>query len=479
MALMVGCAPLGPRLTFPQAALRRDANDTWYDVNRDGRADFALQYETHGRVESLAYDDDEDGEVDRAYRLADYANERVPHLVLLLDSIPFEVMAKRYEAGGFRFMDPPVKVIPPFPSLTELCYTRVLHAAPLVGVADMYFDAETGKMHDGFQERAMGWRQPWERRLSYHARYLEASFTYMDPAAWLPIEMGRIRNALNSSGQNETIVYAVTASGMACKYGESGMQRTLDAAEQLCLQLLYERRGAIRITMMADHGHNLTPSRTATPAIASALKSSGFRLGDRMRNQRDVVIELAALVDYVGMRTRMPREVAEAATRAKEVELACWLEGKTVVVRDRERCSGIDFRDGAFRYREISGDVLGYRAVVESLRKAGKISSDGFAPDRDWFLATVDHHYPDACRRLWDAFHGLVISPPDVMLTLHDGWYAGESGLERFIEMASTHGSLDQRNSATFVMTMHKPLDGVLRSDEVMRAISPGKMGGD
>jgi len=34
------------------------------------------------------------------------------------------------------------------------------------------------------------------------------------------------------------------------------------------------------------------------------------------------------------------------------------------------------------------------------------IDKDGCASEDDWFAATVDHTYPDAPRRIWDAFHG-------------------------------------------------------------------------
>jgi hypothetical protein len=471
--LMIGCAPWEPKLTFPVGAIRERGNETWYDVNRDGKADFGV-----GRGVVL-YDDDEDGTVDRVYELSDYANEDVPHVIVLLDSLPFEVVRERYERGDFRWMGEPVKVIGPFPTLTELCYTRVLHAPPLPGMTDEFYDVGAGTIHEGYGERSRGERQPWERRLAYHASFFEATLTYLDPKDWLPVEMGRIKKAIDDSPDRVTIVYAVTASGMACKYGRAGMEETLDAAKQLCLQLLYERHGAIKISIMADHGHNLVESHSAQRALEKAIEGSGFRVQGSVKSERDVVVELAALVDYVGLRTVHPKLVAEAVTRAKEVELAAYLQGSSVIVRNAQGAAAIDYRDGAFRYRVIDppappsppADVLGYQAVVEKLKK----DADGFATDREWFHATVDHRYPDGPRRLWDAFHGLVRSPPDVMVTLKDGFYAGKASLERFITMKSTHGSLDQQNTATFVMTMTGRLKAgeVLRGGEVLGKIEP------
>ena len=74
-------------------------------------------------------------EFSRQWRaLKDYANGEVPHLIILLDSIPFEAVADRYERGQFRYFDSPRKLIGTFPSLTEQIFTRILHAPPLPGM---------------------------------------------------------------------------------------------------------------------------------------------------------------------------------------------------------------------------------------------------------------------------------------------------------------------------------------------------------
>ena len=474
-SVFLGCAPFGPRLTFSERAIRHHGNETWYDPGGSGRWNFGMRAGADGRIKSLLYDDDSDGKPDRAYRLADYADEDVPHLILMLDSIPYDAVRQRYERGDFRWFGEPVKVVPVFPTLTELCYTKVLGAAPLVGMTDQYFDVEKNQVHGGFWRRTRGWRQPWEYQLDYHADYFEAALTYVRPRDWLGIEMGRIREALNRDKDHVTVGYTVTASGMVSKYGRRGLQETLDAARRLCLQVLYERRGAVKISMMADHASGLVESKSASKALITALADRGFRVGERMKIANDVVIELSALVNYVGIRTRRAAEVANAVTTAKEVELAMHLEGSSVIVRDARGTAAIEHRDGAYRYRVIDRDVLGYAPVMDELRKAGKLSSDGWASDRDWFVATADHRYPDAPKRVWEAFHGLVISPPDVMVTLKPGWYAGERELERWITMKSTHGSLDRDNSVTFLMTMKRnATTQPLRGEEIMAAIEPG-----
>src|ERR1043166_1448782 len=87
ISLLMGCRGAVDHLTFPTSPIRHTADGDWYDVNHNGKADFGVLRDSSGKVNVLAYDDDEDGTPDRIYRLSDYANESVPHLVILLDSI--------------------------------------------------------------------------------------------------------------------------------------------------------------------------------------------------------------------------------------------------------------------------------------------------------------------------------------------------------------------------------------------------------
>ena len=62
----------------------------------------------------------------------------------------------------------------------------------------------------------------------------------------------------------------------------------------------------------------------------------------------------------------------------------------------------------------------------------------------------------------------------EVMLTLHDGYCAGNPTFDKFIHMASTHGGLNQINSATFIMTMTYRAKGPMKSRDILPTIEPG-----
>src|ERR1019366_2371882 len=286
---VAGCAP-SAHLTFPQHPIYRAADMIWYDMDGSGKPNFAISADGN----TLYYLDPDGSQ--RIYRISDYADRDVPHAIVLLDSIPFQSMLDWYNAGHLRSFARPVKVIPPFPSLTEICYSDVLHAPPLPGMIDQSYDAGIHEQRPVFWPRMNGYSEPWERRLDYHAAFWEYGLSYLHPRPWLAAELERARACLDQSPYRVTLVYVGSASPMACKYGRPGVQETLEVTDQFCLQLLYERHGAIKISLMADHGHNFTRSKNV--AIDKFLDAAGFHARDTLTGPDDVVVEENGLVTY-------------------------------------------------------------------------------------------------------------------------------------------------------------------------------------
>jgi len=472
-ALLVGCAAPSARLNFPLHAVEKSSRGWFYDMHGTGKADFALLPDSQGKLDLLGYDDDGDGKFDRLYRLSDYANKDVPHLIILLDSLPYSKIEQAYRAGRFAWFDPPAKVIPPFPTMTELIYTRLLDAPPLPGMIDQYYERDTGRLHNDVLRRALtGEREPWERRLHYTASVFQSGLAYVDPRPWLAAELELSKQAFDQSPDRVTLVYFMSASAMMSKYGSQGFDEIIDGVERLCLRILYERQGAVKISLLADHGHNLMESKNID--LAKDLQKAGFHPTDRLQKPNDIVMEINGLVTYAAVRTMRPAAVAKVLANVPQVELTMYQDQDRVIVRDSRGSAEIDCRHRRVRYVPIDADVLNYEPVLKSMRAAGKLDAEGYASDDDWFSAALDHEYPDAPRRIWDAFHGTVVNVPEVMLTMKDGYCAGLPEYEHFIHMASTHGGLNQINSATFVMTMTHRIHGPLRSKHVLDALEPG-----
>lgn len=471
--MLAGCAAPSDRLTFPRHALEKSSRGWFYGVNHRERADFALLADGQGNLDRVAYDDAGDGHFNRIYLLSEYANGDVPHLVVLLDSIPYHSVAERFAAGDFRWCGPPQKVIPPFPSLTEICYSKLLGAPPLSGVVDDFYDRDTRRTSNSMWRRLLeGYHEPWERRLQYDMSYYRSGLAYLNPRPWYESELRLAKQSFDDSPDRVTLVYLGSASAMLCKYGQKGLDEVLDGIERMCLQILYERQGAVKITLLADHGHNLVPSKNVS--LEPYLKAAGFHVADRLTGPKDVVLELQGLVTYAGVRTNDAPGVAKALSVCPQIDLAIYLDGERLIVQNANGRAQIEPHGQKLSYRPIDSDVLNYEPVIAAMRNAGKVDDSGSAGDDQWFHATLDHEYPDALRRLWDAFHGTVTHPPEVMITTRDGYCAGRKSFERFIKMASTHGSLNQINSATFVMSMTGRVTKALRSREVLSVIEPG-----
>lgn len=467
-----GCTAPSARLTFPLAPLHADETGWVYDVDNDGVVDFAARAGDDGRITALAYDDDEDGVFDRVYRLSDVDGERVPHLILLLDSLPYEAAAAAHSAGALPAFTAPRKVIAPFPTMSGMIFSTLLGVPPPPGMINRYYDRRTGEVENRIVKRAFGARNPWQLRLHYHIAYWENGLTFLKPRPWYRAEMRRVKDALDKSPDRITVAYVASTAGLVSKYGAEAFEEVFIETNRLVMQLLYERCGAIRVSVVSDHGHNLLPAERVS--LDDALCKAGFKVTNRLRGNRDVVYDIDGLVNYLGINTRRAVEVADVLLAAHmELELAMYLEGTRIVVRDRSGAAMIERRGERFRYAIDTADVLGYAPVLEALRAAGKVNETGWVADRDWFEATVDHHWPDAPRRLWDAFHGNAVNTPELMLTFRDGYCTGLDSLAMFVTMRSTHGGLHQADSAAFAMSTTDRLQGPLRTRDVMAVLEP------
>ncbi|MCC6660295.1 MAG: hypothetical protein IT437_05360 [Phycisphaerales bacterium] len=466
---MAGCVLPSDRLAFP-APLASTPAERAFDTNADGRPDFWLLPDARGRLRELAYDDDADGAPDRVYE-PPRDPDAVPHLIILFDSIPYEPVAQRAADAAWTWFDPPVKVIPPFPTMSPVIFSRLLGAPPLPGVINEYYDREAGRRADRLSERVRGHGNPWERRLNYRLKYWENGLSFLYPHRWFRVDLARAKAAFDSSPDRVTVVYLASTAGLVSKYGLAGVNECLDGLDQLVMQVLYERRGAVEVSVMADHGHNLRPGTRID--LAAILKGAGFRPSGRLRTPDDVVIEQDGLVNYAGVHTRRAADVAAALAARPEIELAMYLDGDRVIVRGEHGRAAIQERGGRYRYTAIDADVLALLPAADSLAADGRADADGFIAAGDWFNATVNHRFPDAPPRLWEAFHGIVVNTPDVLLTTRPGCYTGLSSFDWWVDMASTHGGLDQQDSATFLLTTTGRATAPLRTESVMHAIEP------
>ena len=372
----LGCSS-SKNLFFPDAPLSRTPQEISYDVNGNGRADFALQADADNRTTALAYAPEEDGRYDRIYRINDYTADSVPHLIILLDSIPYQCMLDFYTAGHFSWFPPPQKVIAPFPTLSAVIFNQILQAPPLAGTNNYFYDQRINRICNRFWDAATGGKTAWQRCLHYSADYMREGLGFVNTRKIFSRELDSIKQTLDQSPDRVTLVYVVSSAAMVCRYGRQGVDDCLREVERLCLQLLWERQGALKISILADHGHNLMPSQFVS--IKNILNEAGFAVRDKIQSDTDIVIDTEGLVTYAGIHTQRPAAVADVLLQKPQMQLALYMQGDRVIVRDSRGSAAIEKKDGKLRYVAIDRDVLNYQPVCALLTMSGKADAEGFA----------------------------------------------------------------------------------------------------
>ena len=226
----------------------------------------------------------------------------------------------------------------------------------------------------------------------------------------------------------------------------------------------------MKITMFADHGHNLTHGESIH--LKEILEHAGFHVAEKLEEPNDVVIPEFGLITCASIDTTRPELVASTVVQIEGINLVMYKDGRDrVVVLNHSGKALISYRDGRYRYEILHGDPLRLGPIFENLRNANMLDADGYASDAALFSASSSHEYPDALARIWRAFHGLVENVPAVVLTTKDGWYCGKGKFDFFVDVASTHGSLNYSNSVTFAMSTAGELPEVLRLTDLRPAL--------
>jgi len=475
VAPLSGCSSRRPTY-LPSAIASTSLDDGGvehaYDTDGDGESDYFEQINARGRVVRLRFDDDNGSVINlspsaakKALTAADHGR---PHLLIILDSIPFAMVADAHNRGSFPYFYPPAKVISPFPVMTDLALNEFFGLSPAVAVETDYYDGEHSV--DGWGPYAAEANSKWLRCVNYHRPFNQHGDAYLNPRAGFHRELYDVEQMIESRQGQPTVAYMVSTSALGFLQGRSGHQWGLTHLDRFCRALFHRYRGQIEITLMSDHGHQFVRAKRAP--IESDLRRLGYRVTDRLRTQGDVVVPRYGLVSAASLHTSEPRRVAADLSRKTYVEFAAFRQpggGLCVVVRDKRAI--IELRGDRFRYTVESGDPLRLAPVIAKLTAAGKFDADGFASDEDWFAATTEHLYPDPLYRLHRAVYGLVEHVPDVLVSLRSDWFFGSPFMALVVAPQAIHGSLSAESSAGFAMTTVEPLPRAVRMIDLATAL--------
>jgi hypothetical protein len=449
--------------------MRTEDNETVFSFDTDGdqRADFWQYQRADGRKHALAYAEQESAQPGERIELDAIDAAECPHFVIALDGVPFEVVDELYREGHFRFFHPPVRVICCFPGMTDLALSELFHTGPCLAYEARYFDRAANRFTDGNAVYLSGRNSRWLERMDYRCSFWWDALAYLDPQAVFNHEMNGIMRVFRETDADEACAYSVATAGLGTRGGREGIREYLRTVDRLCEQIIYERRGRVQLTLVADHGHNLVENRRIS--FRKTLEAGGYRQTKSLRKPGDVVTVGYGLVTYASFFTSDPAGVAGCLLGLEDVEFACYPVDDAIIVRDRSGEARITRRASGFTYDSGNGDPLKLAEIVEHLRDAGSVSADGEIEPTALFEATLDHQYPNPLERIWGAFHELVEYPPNLIVNLRNGACYGSRFFHAMIgRVSSTHGSLNRRSSTTFVLTTLGELPPAMRSLQVL-----------
>jgi len=469
MLWAAGCAA-EPRFLRPLHT-RAASNETVFafDTDDDKRADFWQYQGPDGRKAAVAYADPS-GQPGPRISLDDIRAADCPHFVIALDGVPFELVDELYRAGQFRLFYPPARVICCFPGMTDLALAELFHCGPCEAYQALHFDRQANRVVSGNSGYLAATNSPWVSKMNYRCSFWWDALAYLRPQTVFQHELNGIARTFRQIASGQACAYSVGTAGLGTRGGAAAIRQYLRTIDRLCEQIVYERRGRVKLTLLADHGHNLVRNRRVS--FRDTLRAAGYGESQSLRGPGDVVVIAYGLVTYAEVFTRDPAGVAECLAGHEDVEFVCYRSGPAIIVQDRTGRAWIRKGAGGFYYEPRGSDPLKLVPILERLRQDRKIAFDGEIDDRALFEATLDHYYPDPLARIWRAFHVLARNPPDVIVNLRDGACHGSRFFDFMIGGAdSTHGSLNRRNSTTFALTMLGELPPALRASDVLPAL--------
>jgi hypothetical protein len=272
-------------------------------------------------------------------------------------------------------------MISSFPSDTNPAFREIANTEKTPGVEDRYYDRERNRIVGGAWDHVV--RRDRRTDRSFHAlfdyeqhpRY--GALIYLAPYTVADHDLKRCRAVFwdlyrRRQPDEPIFLYVGSTDAIGHRKGGEGMRRQLLGLEQIVDEILYRTEGKVKISIFSDHGNNLVNSDTMI-ALGPHLAERGFKLTDRLRGERDVVVPRFGLVGDACIYTRPENcePLAEALRALEGVDFTVYSEGEEVHVVGARGRAKISTRGELYRYEIVEGDPLALGGILETLREEG------------------------------------------------------------------------------------------------------------
>jgi len=384
------------------------------------------------------------------------------HVMMILDGFGYDVVRKYQSAGGFKNFKRLSPVVAPYPSLTDLCSQDLIQGEPCASLEARYYDPDRKKVVGGEIGYLLHVNQPYRDTIAYSPRPWIDSMCYVAPWYAFTLEMKRLRRKLAKFRGKEFVAYLVSTAGIGTKYGAAGQSMCLGRVDEFCTELK-KAMPDLRISLVSDHGHGYTPSRSYD--IRAELRARGWRFKSQLSAPKDIVYPALGLVHCAGFWSLNTEELIEDLKHIDCIDIISFKQDDIVTVTNHHGLGEITQAEDTLTYRNIHGDVL----------HLGLADGDQISLTSDeWLRRALHDKYPDALFRVWRAHNGLVKHTPSIIVALKDGFFFGSRLLNRFAKIESTHGGLNRINSLAFAMSTEKVLPEIMRTRDVWDNLTSG-----
>jgi hypothetical protein len=406
---------------------------------------------------------------------------RPRRLLLCLDGVPYEVLNAAKTSGMFDNFGEPSRLLSPFPTMTNVALSRMLGATAPLGYESLYFDRCARELRGGMR-KYVGWRTPDKTPSSYmdeldYQEPLPFEFlVYFAPETIWRADMKRFHERFRRAPQQrDFFAFLKGTDGLMHIRGPERLTVALRSLDKILKDIHGYCGNETEIVLFSDHGMNLEENRRVN--MQTHLRRNGFTVTGNLRqgDRRSVSIPAFGLCSYVALYSvdeEAASEVASSLVDLEGVDFSIHRDGEMgVMVKGGRGAARIHKRsdDGgtSYRYEQITGDPLDLTPATDKLRESGAFDLQGFAADTSWYEQTASHIYPDALSNLFQSLHAPRVGhTADVLVSLHDGYYYGDSFFSRLARLAATHGNALRASSTAFMMSTHRQLPAYVRADE-------------
>jgi hypothetical protein len=407
---------------------------------------------------------------------------RPRRLLLCLDGVPYEVLKAAKTKGLFDNFGEPSRLLSPFPTMTNVALSRMLGATAPLGYESLYFDKCARELRGGVR-KYIGWRTPDKAPSSYmdeldYQEPLPFEFlVYFAPETIWRADMKRFRERFRRAPQQrDFFAFLKGTDGLMHIRGPKRLTVALQSLDKILTEIHDYCGDETEIVLFSDHGMNLEENQRVN--MQTHLRRNGYVVTDNLRqgDRRGVSIPAFGLCSYVALYCvdeEAAAEVASALVDLEGVDFSIHRDGDAaIIVKGTKGAARIHRRrndEGGiwYRYEQITGDPLALTDATDQLRMAGLLDQNGYAADTAWYERTASHTYPDALANLFQSLHAPRVGhTADVLVSLRDGYYYGDSFFSRLARLAATHGNALRASSTAFLMSTHRTLPAFVRADE-------------